>query len=86
MEFVEPLRTQEELDAMNYYFKSRCERDYLLFYMGINVAFRISDLLGLKVGDVRGRDKVRRREMNVNVNIKMYKSDKIKMYNYSKLT
>ena len=22
MEFVEPLRTQEELDAMNYYFKS----------------------------------------------------------------
>ena len=23
---------------------------------------------------------------NVNVNIKMYKSDKIKMYNYSKLT
>ena len=63
MEFVEPLRTQEELDAMNYYFKSRSERDYLLYYMGINVAFRISDLLGLKVGDVRGRDKVRRREM-----------------------
>ena len=63
MEFVEPLRTQEELDAMNYYFKNRSERDYLLFYMGINVAFRISDLLGLKVGDVRGRDKVRRREM-----------------------
>ena len=53
MEFVEPLRTQEELDAMNYYFKSRSERDYLLYYMGINVAFRISDLLGLKVGDVR---------------------------------
>ena len=24
--------------------------------------------------------------INVNVNIKMYKSDKIKMYNYSKLT
>ena len=26
------------------------------------------------------------RELFVNVNIKMYKSDKIKMYNYSKLT
>ena len=25
-------------------------------------------------------------KLNVNVNIKMYKSDKIKMYNYSKLT
>ena len=25
-------------------------------------------------------------ELSVNVNIKMYKSDKIKMYNYSKLT
>ena len=35
----------------------------LLYYMGINVAFRISDLLGLKVGDVRNRDKIRRREM-----------------------
>ena len=28
MEYVEPLRTQEELDAMNYYFKSRSERDF----------------------------------------------------------
>ena len=26
------------------------------------------------------------KELSVNVNIKMYKSDKIKMYNYSKLT
>ena len=59
MEFVEPLRTQEELDAMNYYFKSRSERDYLLYYMGINVAFRISDLLGLKVGDVIRLEDVR---------------------------
>ena len=63
MEFVEPLRTQEELDAMYYYFKNRSERDFLLFYMGINVAFRISDLLKSKVGDVRGRDKIKRREM-----------------------
>ena len=31
-------------------------RDLLLFTVGINVGLRISDLLALKVGDVRGQD------------------------------
>lgn len=62
MEFVEPLRSQVEIDAMKFYFKSRCSRDYLLFVMGINVAFRITDLLGLKVGDVKGAKSIRIRE------------------------
>lgn len=34
-------------------------RDLLLFTLGINVGLRISDLLALHVGDVRGKDSVR---------------------------
>jgi integrase len=37
-------------------------RNYALFVTGINTAFRASDLLTLKVGDVRG-DTIRRREI-----------------------
>lgn len=33
-------------------------RDLLLFTVGINVGLRISDLLALKVGDLRGKDAV----------------------------
>lgn len=63
MEFVEPLRTQEEINAMKNYFRLRSKRDYLLFMMGINVAYRVSDLLGLTVGDVRGKKKIEIKEM-----------------------
>lgn len=63
MEFVEPIRKREDLDAMTSYFKKQNERDYLLFMMGINVAFRISDLLKLKVSDVKGKNAIRMREM-----------------------
>ncbi|MFH9970310.1 tyrosine-type recombinase/integrase, partial [Streptomyces mirabilis] len=31
-------------------------RDLLLFIVGINSALRISDILALKVGDLRGKD------------------------------
>lgn len=63
MDFVEPIRNKEDLAAMAFYFKNRNPRDYLLFNIGVNVAFRISDLLKLKVGDVRGQATVRMREM-----------------------
>lgn len=63
MESVEPIRKQEDIDAMAYYFKNKNKRDYVLFYMGINVALRISDLLKLKVSDVKNKKIIRTKEM-----------------------
>lgn len=51
MEFVEPIRDRKKIEAMKK-FLSDSPRDYLLFVIGINTAFRVSDLLTLKYSDV----------------------------------
>ena len=63
-ENVQPLRSAEEIQQFRQALQmSRtAERDLLLFDMGINTGLRISDLLPLKVGDVRGKTSVTIRE------------------------
>jgi integrase len=50
MNFVEPIRDTEKIRAMKRLLT--CQRDRLLFVLGINTALRVSDLLLLSVGDV----------------------------------
>ncbi|MFI0952384.1 tyrosine-type recombinase/integrase [Streptomyces sp. NPDC021086] len=53
MSAVEPIRKKADIERMK---KSLHGRDLLLFIVGINSALRISDILALKVGDLRGKD------------------------------
>ncbi|MBX9972529.1 site-specific integrase [Cytobacillus firmus] len=53
MNFVQPIRDQEKVDAIKAYFRKDSQRNYLLFLMGINTGLRVSDILKLKVGDVK---------------------------------
>lgn len=62
MEYVEPIRNKEKLRAMSLYLKGKKERDYVLFIMGINSALRISDLLLLRVDDVKRKTRISIRE------------------------
>lgn len=55
MNFVQPIRDQEKIDEIKEYFKAESARNYLLFLMGINTGLRISDILKLKVADVKGQ-------------------------------
>ena len=55
MEIVEPIREPEKIQKMKEYLKAKSDRDYMLFIIGINTALRISDILKLKVKDVRGK-------------------------------
>ena len=52
MEFVQPIRDIDKIEAMKKILKSTHLRDYCLFTIGINSALRISDLLKLNIGDV----------------------------------
>lgn len=54
MRYVEPIRDEEQLEEFKEYLKERSERDYVLFLTGINTGFRVSDILNLRVKDVKG--------------------------------
>ncbi|WP_078382195.1 tyrosine-type recombinase/integrase [Sutcliffiella halmapala] len=53
MEYVDPIREIEKINAIKVKLKKQSLRDLLLFVFGINTGIRISDLLNLKVEDVR---------------------------------
>lgn len=56
---VQPLRTKEEIEEMKWSLRRNCsERDYFLFVFGINTGLRVSDILPLKVGNIRGKSHV----------------------------
>lgn len=62
MNTVEPIRDFELLLDIEDYLLSKNERDYVLFMAGIYLGRRISDLLPLKVRDVRGKSHIYIRE------------------------
>lgn len=55
MKEVQPIRSLEKIQDMKNRLALNGKRDELLFSMGINTGLRISDLLTLKVVDVKGR-------------------------------
>ncbi|MGN4846292.1 site-specific integrase [Bacillus cereus] len=55
MNFVQPIRNPEQIQQIKEYLKEKSERNYILFVMGINTGLRISDILKLKVGDLKGK-------------------------------
>lgn len=59
MNEVQPIKNKRDINAMK---KALHGRDKLLFIVGINSGLRISDILTLKVGDVRNKDFVIIRE------------------------
>ncbi len=56
MKVVEPIRDYDKIQAIKANLKERSARDYLLFQLGITSGLRISDILKLKVEDVKNRD------------------------------
>lgn len=59
MNTVQPIRNKEQIEAMK---AALSPRDRLLFVVGINSGLRISDILNLKVGDIRNQDVITVRE------------------------
>jgi integrase len=59
---VEPIRDPEQIGAMKEYLLRKSYRDYFLFTFGINSGLRISNILPLRVMDVRYTEHLRIRE------------------------
>ena len=62
MKFVEPIRDKRKIELVKVILKKNDFRDYMLFLMGINSGLRISDILKLKVSDVRGKQYIEVKE------------------------
>lgn len=67
MNIVQPIRNREDIEKMKAVLK-RKKRDLVLFIFGINCGLRISDILKLNVGDVKGRDFVEIKEKKTKKN------------------
>src|SRR5678816_3282896 len=55
MNTVQPIRDINQIRKMEQVLKTQSERNYILFRLGINSGLRISDILKLKVKDVRNQ-------------------------------
>lgn len=80
---VEPIREKRLIQKMQTYLKGKSMRDWLLFNLGINTGLRISDILNLKVSDLK-TDKGNFREYILIKEKKTGKAKKFKPNNATK--
>lgn len=66
MNQVEPIRDLDKLENMCRYLKQHNERDYVLFCMGLYTGLRVSDILSLKIRDVKDRSQIVIKEKKTN--------------------
>ena len=78
MNKVEPIRDVEKIEEMKKVLKNRNYRDYFLFVIGINTGFRISDILNLKVKDVKDKRHIKIKEKKTGKVKKALINDKLK--------
>ena len=62
MNAVDPIKSLDDIRKMKE-FLAKKPRNALLFSFGINSGLRISDILALNVGDVRGKEYIEIREL-----------------------
>lgn len=59
MRYVQPIKDKEQLQEFEDYLKNKNPRDHIMFLLGVNLGLRISDILPLKVKDVRNKQSVK---------------------------
>lgn len=62
MNYVEPIRDTRTVQDIADYLKEKDQKYYIMYMIGIYSGLRISDILKLKVRDVRGKSKINIRE------------------------
>src|ERR1035437_8554071 len=58
MNFVQPIRDKNKIKEIKALLLKSNYRNYVLFTLGINTGFRISDILEIKVSDVRNKNHI----------------------------
>lgn len=58
MKIVQPIRNREQIEQLKIVLRNQSYRNYFLFVFAINSGLRISDILPLKVSDVKDKDHI----------------------------
>ena len=77
MNYTEPIKDKELLKDIAKYLKNSNERNYILFSLAVYSGLRITDILNLKVKDVKNRNEFvlvekktgKRKTLNINPNL-----------------
>lgn len=78
MNYVEPIRDAETLQEIEEYLRNKNMRDYCLFILGIYTGLRISDILNLRIKQIRDKTHIVIREK------KTKKEKRIRIHPYLK--
>lgn len=77
---VEPIRDKEKIEQMRKILKRSSYRDYAIFHVGLNTGLRISDILELKVADVKNKTHITLKDRKTrHVKSKAYRKIKINL-------
>lgn len=79
MDFVQPIREREKIQEMKNILLESGFRNYLLFNIGINTGLRVSDILSLRVGDVRDKTHIQIKEKKTGKNKRFLINSNLKM-------
>lgn len=78
MNFVQPIRDPRLVEDIANYLKKKNERDYIMFLLGIYMGRRISDILSIKVKDIKNKNHLTIREKKTGKQIFLEFNPKLK--------
>jgi integrase len=78
MKTVQPIRDKDKIESMKTELLKRGSRDYMLFVIGINTGLRISDILKLKVADVKDKTHITLTEQKTGKTKRFMLNDQLK--------
>ncbi len=62
MNYVEPIRDKAKVMSIAHCLKATDDKYYIMYMIGIHSGLRVSDILRLRIGDVRNKSEIRLRE------------------------
>jgi site-specific recombinase XerD len=81
MEYVEAIRDVKKINAIKKNLKEHSPRDYLLFVLGINTGLKISEILSLRIYDIKDNEGTFKRFLALNTKegaIPIYLNNKVR--------
>lgn len=75
---AEAIKNKNDIQRIEQYLKLRCERNYVIWVLGLNSGLRVSDIVGLNVGDVVDKTHISIVEKKTGKKKSFFMNDKLK--------